>query len=320
MQNKISNLQTELEEVRNRSKVAQEEWISKQEKLQSQISLLSAPSSANHSGRETSSNTVASNQLVVTVDDIAKLKSELEKQANELKEYKSRMDVAKTLVPESKAAVADAPASDDDNPDVATEHDNTTPVPSEMEEDQLERNVAKENVEPPQRHKANEDHDYAVRKAESKESRRKKLAKRSPTPKYNATKSAAENKQRNEATSEAISQFQPDSTSNTMLDTVPEDGTIGAETSELTAPQIQTTERALSPELLVDTNVNRKIASAAPTTSLPRTENLKLNKTFDEESKSKLPKKKRKLGSRKTSAVIPSDEMLEFQILPGSST
>lgn len=215
--------------------------------------------------------------------------------------------VSKTLVPESKAAVADAPASDDDNPDVATEHDNTTPVPSEMEEDQLERNVAKENVEPPQRHKANEDHDYAVRKAESKESRRKKLAKRSPTPKYNATKSAAEKKQRNVATSEAISQFQPDSTSNTMLDTVPEDGTIGAETSELTAPQIQTTERALSPELLVDTNVNRKIASAAPTTSLPRTENLKLNKTFDEESKSKLPKKKRKLGSRKTSAVIPSD-------------
>ncbi|GAB5586590.1 hypothetical protein Unana1_01490 [Umbelopsis nana] len=320
MQNKISNLQTELEEVRNRSKVAQEEWISKQEKLQSQISLLSAQSSANHSARETSSHTVASNQLVVTVDDIAKLKSELEKQANELKEYKSRMDVAKTLVPESKAAVADAPASDDDNPDVATEHDNTTPVPSEMEEDKLERNVAKVNVEPPQRHKANEDHDYAVRKAESKESRRKKLEKRYPTPKSNATKRPAEKKQRNEATSEAISQFQPDSTSNTMLDTVPEDGTIGAETSELTAPQMQTTERALSPELLVDTNVNRKIASAAPTTSLPRTENLKLNKTFDEESKSKLPKKKRKLGSRKTSAVIPNDEMLEFQILPGSST
>lgn len=173
-------------------------------------------------------------------------------------------------------------------------------------------NVAKENVVPPSAPKTTEDHETAVRKAESKETRRKVPSKKSsPKPaaasRTNTREQAAEMKQDTPAISEMDTSSKPPNSSAMLVDTELEPSSTKDESYEQKQAIINVKERSLSPELLVDMSPNRGSSSKAPTTTPPKTEKAKIKNSMEDKSKSKPAKKRRKLGTRKTTSMPRSD-------------
>jgi hypothetical protein len=173
-------------------------------------------------------------------------------------------------------------------------------------------NVAKENIVPPSAPKTTEDHETAVRKAESKEIRLKAPSKKSfpkpaPAPHTNTREEAAEIKQGTPASSEMDTSSKTTNSSAMLVRTeVKRPSTKDVSYEREKAPS-NVKERSLSPELLVDMSPNRGSSSKAPTTTPPITENANIKKPTEDKSKSKQVKKRRKLGTRKTTSMPRSD-------------
>jgi hypothetical protein len=173
-------------------------------------------------------------------------------------------------------------------------------------------NVAKENVVPPSAPKTTEDHETAVRKAESKETRLKVPSKKSfPKPaaaqRTNTREEAAEIKQGTPASSEMDTS--PKTTNSSAMLVRPElkRPSMKDESYEREKAPSNVKERSLSPELLVDMSPNRGSSSKAPTTTPPKIENANIKKPMEDKSKLKQVKKRRKLGTRKTTSMPRSD-------------
>ncbi|KAM3583799.1 hypothetical protein VKS41_003770 [Umbelopsis sp. WA50703] len=331
MQSKIDNLQHELERSRDQSfKVQQEKlnWRSNQERLQAQLTRLVRRVDIEIIPQEeakavtTHSNMEAGNDMntAVTIQDISNLRSELERQAKELEGYKAQIyPVEHTVESESARGQHETARASLSRPDISMQYESsepeniqsviTNPVNAigtdgaNIVSYTNEPPIAKENVQPVIGNQQARSIQSTTNVTKGKEKASKPSSKQSKTSSsqtiYNSTES-----QPNALTSTAYT------TSKATNDTAPPNTIsqieLTGKVNESTTNAIQDNNkqaRALSPELLVSPNVRQSepvpnpLASAREKFTKPK----KPAKTpLQTENVAKLPRKKRKLGSRKT--------------------
>ncbi|KAI8581522.1 hypothetical protein K450DRAFT_231719 [Umbelopsis ramanniana AG] len=340
MQTKIRNLQAELDDLRARNANSQEkapEWKSNQEVRE--VRTLNLPNAAT-SSKSTQPELIDPNtpvQQVVTVDDITALKRQVQKHTAELERYRAQtqlndpiiedgesdnqdrnmqgyFDQPRRSTPEAPVAISDRPASVAQNVSESIEGNISTDAPRSSSAGGRGSKTAEEMVNSPSKRMSDRKHELAVKRAESKEGRRKKPSRTSSTSSNKAKKRSAETMKGKQSTS-GINKVFGDNIS--IMPVELEQRTPGAKylTSTQQLDQTDANDRSLSPELLVNVKVATVTAPTTVVTNPPATNSLNAIKSLEDVAKSRLPKKKRKLGTRKTEAQVdmPASDVSRYK-------
>jgi hypothetical protein len=213
------------------------------------------------------------------------------------------LDQPRRFTPEARLTISDRPASVAQNVSEPTEGNESTDAPRSSSEGGGASKTAKETVKSPSKRMSDRKHELAVKRAESKEGRRKKPSRTSSTSNNKGKKRSAETMKGKQSTSGT------NKASSDNINTMPvelEHRTPLPEvlTSTQQLDQTEANDRSLSPELLVNMNVTTVATSNTLVTNPPAADSLNAIKSLEDVAKSKLPKKKRKLGTRKTEAQV----------------
>jgi hypothetical protein len=208
-------------------------------------------------------------------------------------------DQPRRSTPEARVPISDRPASVVQNVSVPTEGNESTDAPRLLSEGEGASKAAKETDKSSSKRISDKKHELAVKRAESKESRRKKPARTSSTSNSKTKKRSAETMKGKQSTSGS----NKPSTDNAITTPAELQNRPPVHKDLNSTQQLdQQEDRSLSPELLV--NVTTVTPSNTLVTNPPAADSLNTTKSLEDVAKSKLPKKKRKLGTRKTEAQV----------------
>lgn len=206
-------------------------------------------------------------------------------------------DQPRPSTPEAREPISDRPASVAQNVGELTERNESIDATRPLSEREGASNKSSS------KEISDKKHELAVKRAESKESRRKKLSRTSSTSNSKASsktkKRSAETMKGKESTSGSS---KPSNDNANTAPVEPQNFTPVHKDLNTTQQLDRPEDRSLSPELLV--NVTTIMPSNTSATNPPVTDSLNTIKSSGDVAKSKLPKKKRKLGTRKTEAQV----------------